>query len=82
MGEPVREALERLRQLAAGNDYVNEYELRRDFELVDDALDALERVEDGACSAHYGPGCDAECRGVAYRALHPEIRGEDGEKKR
>lgn len=73
MAEAIRAALERLRMGALGNDYANEYQVRQDYELLDDAIDALERLEDGACNARYGPGCDAECRGVAYRALHPEV---------
>lgn len=48
MSDLVKEALERMRMLALGNDYVNEHELRRDYDLVDSALDALERVKEEA----------------------------------
>ena len=32
---------------------------------------ALEELGDGACNSKYGPGCDAACKRVAWRALNP-----------
>lgn len=32
---------------------------------------ALEELSDGVCGARYGSGCDAACKGYAWRALQP-----------
>lgn len=34
-----------------------------------EAVEALETLGDGACNSRYGPGCDNECKRVAYAAL-------------
>lgn len=55
-----RKALERLRMLAFGNDFANEGEIRRDYELVSETLDLVELLDHDCAAATVVRGNDTK----------------------
>lgn len=50
--------------------YVDYLRAERDRlrEVLVEAASSLDRLSDGECDSRYGPGCDMQCKNVAYQA--------------